>query len=50
MKPDEERLAELDVQIELITARLAELCELRTVLLEGVPPFFVDDVLGEDDG
>jgi hypothetical protein len=50
MLPDEERLAELDAQIELITAWLAELCELRTALLEGAPPLFVDEVLGEDCG
>lgn len=50
MTPDEEKLAELDSRIELVTARLSELCELRTALLEGDPLFFADNVLGEECG
>lgn len=47
MEPHDEKIADLDAQIELITARLAELCELRIALLDGVEPFFVEDALGE---
>lgn len=47
MERPERRLAELDSQIELVKARLAELCELRASLLEGSEPFLIEDVLDE---
>lgn len=46
---DKRKLAELESQIELVKARLAELSELRSSLLEGSKPLLIDDVLDERD-